>query len=545
MTNLNSWRAAVVIAACALTAAVAFAGDVLDEYQRKYTKTAFVKDREDLLAALVATGKPEAVKALNYCAGVSRSSIEDARENVEKLRPKLDAAKAKYDAKLTEYAEEQRKLGRTDIKSIPSWPEQQEFLKAQSDVMAAEKAVFAEVMLLDAALDAQGRLVAKLPAEAQNAVRADWTKNRLAVKDWNLRAECYEVLGHTATDWAFEMLAAAVSEKESDPRALTSAIDGLAGRDAAKAVPLLAAKVEDVRWTVRVAAVAALEMTPSKEGIDAIVKRMAKEDGRLRDDCARALRALTGHDITSNAEMWRVWWAANREKWNGKPPAKDPDALPNPGGDLGAAPPPADPSKETGFFGIKIDSRRVVFVIDVSGSMNDPMGGAGPEGKLSKADVMKKELKQVLSTLEDGVLFDMVFFSSACRVWKPEMQTADPKTRQEAIAYVEATNVIGGTGTYDALEAAFMLGDMGKGRKRESDPTGDARVDTIMFLSDGKPTEGRQTKPDDIRAAVKSWNKARRIAIHSIAFGAGAKDGADPKFMRGLAEDTGGTYVAK
>src|SRR6185503_7867115 len=113
-----------------------------------------------------------------------------------------------------------------------------------------------------------------------------------------------------------------------------------------------------------------------------------------------------------------------------------------------------------------------------------------------------------------------------------------------------AAAIEGGTNTYDALEAAFAFADLGKGKKREADPTGDARVDTIMFLSDGKPTVGRITDPDQIRGAVKNWNKARRIAIHAIAFGVNdalkkGGDGADPKFMKGLADDTGGKYVEK
>ena len=89
---------------------------------------------------------------------------------------------------------------------------------------------------------------------------------------------------------------------------------------------------------------------------------------------------------------------------------------------------------------------------------------------------------------------------------------------------------------------------MGKGKKKESDPTGDARVDTIVFLSDGKPTQGKTTDPDAIRTAVREWNKSRRVAVHTVAFGAIKKegqDGADPQFMKALADDTGGTAVVK
>lgn len=203
---------------------------------------------------------------------------------------------------------------------------------------------------------------------------------------------------------------------------------------------------------------------------------------------------------------------------------------------------PAEGERKTGtFFGIEIESKRVVFVIDVSGSMNQPVGG-GPEPKATKISLAKRELKRALSDLEDGTIFDVVFFSGAVKVWKPDMQKADAKTRKEAQDFTESTDAVGGTNTYDALEAAFGLGDLGKGKKREADPTGDARVDTIVLLSDGKPSMGRTTDPDAIRGAVREWNRARRIVIHAVAFGVDAKDGADPKFMEGLAQDTGGSY---
>jgi hypothetical protein len=525
-------------------AAAALAADILDEYQKKYTKTTYMSDKEEVVRALTATGKPEALKALQYCVGVSKAALEDARKESDKLRTKYAAAQAKFDVKFKDYREQQKKLGNPDPKTFPDWPEYHELVQAQAEVEHAERAVIAEEAMVAEVLDAHGQLVLKLPPEAQKAVRDDWTKNRLGSKDWGVRAECYEMLGHTQTDWAFDMLAAALAKDgpEPDPRALVIAIDGLAGRDAAKAVPVLASRIDDVRWIVRAAVIAALEATPSKEGVDAIVKRMAKEDGRLKDDCARALTALTGQEMPSNPEMWRIWWEKNRDKWAGKPPPPDKSKGANPMAD--ANQPPAADDRKTGFFGLTIESKRVVFVIDVSGSMNEKVGGAGPDAKATKAALAKAELKRVIGALEDGALFDVEFFSSAVHIWKPEMQAADAKTRKEAQDYVDAVEIVGGTNTYDALEAAFSIGDMGKGKKKEADPTGDARVDTIVFLSDGKPSVGRTTDPDAIRTAVRDWNKARRISISAIAFGA-EKDAADPKFMKGLADDTGGKFVQK
>ena len=126
-------------------------------------------------------------------------------------------------------------------------------------------------------------------------------------------------------------------------------------------------------------------------------------------------------------------------------------------------------------------------------------------------------------------------------MWRKEMVNASAESRREAVEYIDQVAVIGGTATYDALKAAFDLGDVGKGKKRGAAPDGDAKVDTIILLSDGKPSTGHTTNPDQIRADVRDWNKARRIAVHTVAFG---KD-ADVGFMAGLANDSGGTHVAK
>ena len=532
-------RPAALLALLAALAVTALAGDVLAEYQTRFKRGRFPDTKKEVVAELVATAKPDALKALRWCVSSARAWAADDRVQGDKLRGKADAALAKLLEKMQAYFDQQKKQGNPNPTTRPRFPEDDEYDKLRSTMDSLDAEAVGETQSAAAALDGCGALVAKLTAEQQKSVRDDWTRTLLASKDWAVRAEGYELLGHTTTPWATEMLVAAVNASEADARALVVAVDGLAGRDPKLVTQALLLRVDDVRWLVRVAVVAAFEATPSKEGIDALVRRLAKEDGRLKEDCTRALRALTGADIGPLPEAWRLWWEKNREKWNGKPP---PVAAKPPSPFAKDEKKPDEGERKTGtFFGIEIESKRVVFVIDVSGSMREPVGG-GPDPKATKISLAKRELKQAIGGLEDGALFDVVFFSAGVKTWKPDMQKADAKTRKEAQEFTDATEADGGTNTYDALDAAFAIGDLGKGRKRETDPTGDARMDTIVFLSDGKPSVGRTTDPDAIRAAVREWNRARRIVVHAVAFGVDAKDGADPKFMEGLAQDTGGSY---
>ena len=536
LRRITALGCAVLVALLATFASAA--GDVLREFQKRYTKTAYFSEKEDVIAELLATGREEALRGFDWCEETSRAALVDRRKEAERVDAKLEPARQAFDKRWREYVAQERERGRPEPPQIPyGWKEQEELFRLQAESEVARRSILEEQRMVSLALDAQGRRVAKLPAEAQTTGRDRWVKGPLADRDWSARHRAYELLGHTPVDWALDVLVEAAA-REPDPRALVAALDGIGGREAAKAVPPLVARLADARWSVRAAAVAALERTPSKETIDALVAWMAQEQGRLLDDCARALRTLTGADIGSNPEMWRNWWEGHRDQWTGPPPP-----APKSEGLHPMAPPP-EPVKDkgrTGFFGIETTSRRLVYVIDVSGSMHEPVGGEGPEASATRAELAKKELKQAIASLDDGVLFNIVFFSGTVRPWRPEMVVADVKARREAQEFTDAVDVTGGTATYDALEAAFAMGDVGKARKREADPTGNAKLDTVILLSDGNPTLGRSTKTETIRAAVREWNATRRVMVHTIAFGADA----DREFLRLLAEESGGTFRAR
>ena len=136
--------------------------------------------------------------------------------------------------------------------------------------------------------------------------------------------------------------------------------------------------------------------------------------------------------------------------------------------------------------------------------------------------------------------------------WKPEMQKMDAKLRKESQDYVQSLEIIGATATYDALEAAYSLGDVGtKLRKRESDPTGEGRVDTIILLTDGLPTAHFQGQhlfllyppdPATEEATMREGAMCRRdgITINIFMLPSWWQSSEDIGFAHRLAERTGG-----
>ena len=63
-------------------------------------------------------------------------------------------------------------------------------------------------------------------------------------------------------------------------------------------------------------------------------------------------------------------------------------------------------------------------------------------------------------------------------------------------------------------------------------------VDTIFFLSDGRPTVGDLIDPADILAEVRAANDLRKVVIHTLAIGEFQRG-----FMVDMAKENGGIFV--
>jgi hypothetical protein len=65
-------------------------------------------------------------------------------------------------------------------------------------------------------------------------------------------------------------------------------------------------------------------------------------------------------------------------------------------------------------------------------------------------------------------------------------------------------------------------------------------VDTILFMTDGRPTAGKIQKPDQILEQVRAWNRTAKLKIHCVGVGE-----HDEAFLQALAEIGGGEYVKR
>lgn len=287
----------------------------------------------------------------------------------------------------------------------------------------------------------------------------------------------------------------------------------------AKHLEVLTTAFDDADWSTRYAALVGLEGLRSKEAVGAIVKRLDKEEGLMLNRCAEALFRLTGKPFRTSAPAWSTWW---EKEGAGFTPISTADLAKLQSDDEMRRLKQVDETSAK-FFGIRIVSRRVLFIIDVSGSMAWDLHSEQAPGdpKQTRMEIAKRELLACIDALDPKSLFNVQVFSSDVDRWLDGGIAAYSKSNKtEAKAYVEKLAPAGGTNIYGALKDAFT----------------DPDVDTIFFLSDGEPSVGEVTDQASIRERVREWNEHRRIVIHSIAVGGSFN------ILEWLALDSGGTH---
>ncbi|MCZ6691544.1 MAG: HEAT repeat domain-containing protein [Planctomycetota bacterium] len=281
--------------------------------------------------------------------------------------------------------------------------------------------------------------------------------------------------------------------------------------------------LDDKLWQVRWQAVRALgQGEPSVDSITALIGRLPREKGRLGPQILKYLIRMTGVNLGPEHDEWKRWWEWARETYD---PNKVDLATQALGGGEKKTVSRAIANNE--YFGLKIDSDRVIFILDVSGSMQvlitvPPLGGEATKPRTdSKINIARSELIRVLTKFPKTTSFNIYWFSTG---WSSLWKSLRPAVRDNvshARREINKIPAVGGTNIYDPLAVAVL----------------DPNVDTIYLLSDGEPNGGQFTYPEDIVREIAQLNYTRMVKINTIFLG-GTSD-----FMKELAEKNGGQYV--
>lgn len=325
-------------------------------------------------------------------------------------------------------------------------------------------------------------------------------------------------------------------------------LDALATIPEEDVVPVFALAAEDPHPKVRLAAIRRLHdaVVPVERKIPVWIGSLGAAEkaldlGTPHVEARSFLFRGTAEDF-SDAKSWSEYWRLNGRDF--QPPKSPPDDTIRMG-------------ESAEYYGEAVISRRILFIVDTSGSMNIlehegwpnvpqvPMGGAGRSGadgggspitnplwlqwiELNPLSVRmaraKAELARLVDQLPPNTLFNLVAFNSRIISWQKTLTPVGPQSVASAKEFVESLHDGGATAADLALETAFHDNNL---------------ADTIYFLSDGEPSrDGVNLVPVPLLLdQVEHANRFHRIIINTLGFGAQGEP-----FMKALAERNRGGY---
>jgi len=261
----------------------------------------------------------------------------------------------------------------------------------------------------------------------------------------------------------------------------------------------------------------------TKEVVTFFIKVLFENEGIIADQITQYLTSITGA-TKGSSKKWKEWLAANKDKFQLKKITKESrEAI------LGRS---WKNDTEITYHDIPINGKRVVFVIDTSGSMNTKAGS-----DVTRMAQAKEELKFAVMQLSKDFMYEIIDFSGSGRPWFKRLIKSHKNSFKLFSNKLRKLTANGGTNSYDALSKAF-----------ETSLT----TEVIFFLSDGAPSVGEFIRKDDILREIRLLNRFRKITIHTISFArkpknrnADKKDDKKEVFMEALAHQNDGQHKYK
>jgi len=339
------------------------------------------------------------------------------------------------------------------------------------------------------------------------------------------------------------------ARRSTDLVALLQGI-GKLGKDGRGLGPAVQKLLSHKDMVVRERAAIALAAIRYYEAIPAIIDLIEKTRGEQQKRIAAGLENMTAQQLGTSVASWRGWYEKEGKALIAK------GELDKVGGKMFRS--RAKPRSEGRYYmGIPQDGQAIVYVIDSSGSMKQPVKwsfrpepgaggtssgrrvGADGEGhSMTRLEACKMELIKALERLDRSKTFDIIWYSDLPYRWRDTMQRAIPARIQEAQAWIRKLQPNRSTNIHDAMKMAF---EFAKGRGiRDKSYSKDIGLDTIFLLSDGSPTtpDGKPDDPEKVIQAVRRWNPLKRVTVNTIGIG----NALNAPFLSRLASENNGQF---
>ena len=412
-------------------------------------------------------------------------------------------------------------------------------IELQDQVAKLETALRVEREVLKAVLAAVN--------EAPKALHDMLFRRAKTSKDWTYRAAAARLAAARLEDKTALSYLRTVLGKDKDRRVRSAALEAIAKQGEA-AAPFAIERLADSAWSVQLQAVQMLVRLEHKAAIPHFINALSRTTPRVAEAIGTALKTMTGQNFEPYADVWSRWWEDNKDDFAGAPKVK------------GRA---QERFEKVHFYGLPIKSDRVIFVIDLSKSMELPTKNANPAEKWKpqgpvtgdapppppppeeilsgpKIMVAKHELRKAVAKLPEQHYFTIIGFRTGVEAWKETPVQAKKANKEAAYKWIRKLKPKGVTYIEGALRRAFEIA----GIVNVDDKYPVLVADTIVVMSDGAPTNNHPTKvknadTEKLLALVRQWNHQDRVVIHAI--GVDMLEHID--FLAKLAAQNGGTYV--
>lgn len=375
-------------------------------------------------------------------------------------------------------------------------------------------------------------------------------------------ARALQVLGTSTDVDTREALAALLAH--ADPMVRVAAVDTTGSLRVKELGEALVPLLDDAAWQVQASAIQAVAKIRVQSAIDPLIAIM-KKGGRLQQDAGVALERITALEFGFDTAAWEQqvaklkslgWRIPTDEELEKAAQAKAVSDK-----RYGRTPAPGAAQ----FAQIQTTSTQILFIIDISGSMEDLVVEREKfQGydDYSKFAIVRTELLRAIDSLQPNSNFNIVAFATELHPWKKTLVPANVINKDAARSWVRRLKPLGGkesqelaqagltasanigagkTNTYTALLSAF-------GVDPDKAPSGPStggqsvaarnRLDTVYFLSDGRPSTGKLVDTGEILKAITELNRSYKMVIHTIAIGEFQKE-----FLKDLAAHNGGVFV--
>ncbi len=227
------------------------------------------------------------------------------------------------------------------------------------------------------------------------------------------------------------------------------------------------------------ASVQALSAALPGDGIEGTVERPA-----VTAEIVSSLREASGLSYGVVRDRWIRWAEGLDDGWKREAATQ--------GGKSGKE---ADAGSTT-FYGLRLDSDRLVFMVDMSGSMWDKNGAT------SRKAQVEVELAKALRSLPETAMFNVIPYANDPGPWEKELVPATKRNVEKAVQWFERNTQRGRGDLWRALVPALR----------------DPSIDTVVILSDGAPSGGDRWNLSLWRWLLQDENRLRGTVVHIVMF---------------------------